>query len=429
MKKKVVLILVILLFGCSSTQEVDQSIDLIVPSGNSNNDAGEAAGLPSAIVKGNDDIIEGVRPTWTPLPTLEHEGDLQEESTTDLTETVEMEPCSLPAGWTTYKVAVGDTLSEIALRAGATLDELVRINCLTEPRNIEPNQILYVPKTILPPATLPPTSTPEPTVTATATPAPAEGITIDFLKVTPADDVPINGSITVDWQVTGGGTFQLIWQVNQLYQGIVIDEGRQGEHRTVIDFDNVRQTPLLTLIVTDENNNSTQEMIEISTTCPYSYFVSEPAIQGDKSCPWGDRVISAGIWQAFERGFMVRHQDHSGQYVIASLNNDGDLIGVNIDLWDEEPNAWDETPPDGLQKPEEGLGKVWAESLEIRRELGWAVDAPLPYQATSQQMDNASSKGWVMAGHTYVTLPDGKVIRYTTNNENDPSPMQWFWVD
>ena len=58
MKKKVVLILVILLFGCSSTEEVDQSIDLIVPSGNTNSDAEEAAGLPSAIVKGNDDIID-----------------------------------------------------------------------------------------------------------------------------------------------------------------------------------------------------------------------------------------------------------------------------------------------------------------------------------------------------------------------------------
>ncbi|NPV65536.1 MAG: LysM peptidoglycan-binding domain-containing protein [Anaerolineae bacterium] len=51
-----------------------------------------------------------------------------------------------PAGWTTYTIRRGDTLSAIARGAGSTISELVAANCITNTRLIRVGQQLFVPR-------------------------------------------------------------------------------------------------------------------------------------------------------------------------------------------------------------------------------------------------------------------------------------------
>lgn len=60
-------------------------------------------------------------------------------------------PCSPPAGWTLYTVRPGDTLSQLAERAGVSQEQVLAVNCLTSP-DLLAGATLYLPS--------PPTPTP-----------------------------------------------------------------------------------------------------------------------------------------------------------------------------------------------------------------------------------------------------------------------------
>lgn len=64
-------------------------------------------------------------------------------------------PACAPAGWSAYIVAPGDTLYDIALATGTTIEALTSANCLTDPNQIEANQVLAVPVAILSGASAP----------------------------------------------------------------------------------------------------------------------------------------------------------------------------------------------------------------------------------------------------------------------------------
>lgn len=63
---------------------------------------------------------------------------------------------SPPAGWVTYTVRRGDALSSIAARSGSTVEELMRVNCIDNPRFIVAGARIFVPREIAPPAAPPP---------------------------------------------------------------------------------------------------------------------------------------------------------------------------------------------------------------------------------------------------------------------------------
>lgn len=74
--------------------------------------------------------------------------------------------CTPRADWTAqYRIQAGDTLSGIAGRAGVSLDELARANCITDVRRIVVGQTLVVPFRLATntPTRIPPTITPTPT--------------------------------------------------------------------------------------------------------------------------------------------------------------------------------------------------------------------------------------------------------------------------
>jgi LysM repeat protein len=53
----------------------------------------------------------------------------------------------MPAGWTTYTIQAGDTLSSIAGRTGASMSNLMRVNCIADPGRIVAGASIFVPRT------------------------------------------------------------------------------------------------------------------------------------------------------------------------------------------------------------------------------------------------------------------------------------------
>ncbi len=59
-------------------------------------------------------------------------------------------PCTPRRDWTPYTVQVGETLFSIARRAGISLTELARANCINDPSRLSAGEVLYVPRPISP---------------------------------------------------------------------------------------------------------------------------------------------------------------------------------------------------------------------------------------------------------------------------------------
>ena len=77
-------------------------------------------------------------------------------------------------------------------------------------------------------------------------------------------------------------------------------------------------------------------------------------------------------------------------------------------------------------KPIKGFGHVWVNSKTIRDELGWALSQEQPYSASVQQMDVRLDLDTII-GDTYLSLPNGQVLRYTAPQSDNPG--RWAWVN
>jgi LysM repeat protein len=75
--------------------------------------------------------------TATPAPTITNSPTTIPIATTCV--------ASQPQGWVTYSVQAGDNLSALGARTGITLEELMRVNCLTNQRLIVTGQQLFLP--------------------------------------------------------------------------------------------------------------------------------------------------------------------------------------------------------------------------------------------------------------------------------------------
>jgi hypothetical protein len=98
-------------------------------------------------------------PTLTDSPTIT----LTPTDTTTPSRTPTLRACQTPVGWIRYVVTTGETYFKIASRYGLSVEELQRVNCLSDPGRLLAGQEIFVP-----PATA------IPSVTATPTPSPTK---------------------------------------------------------------------------------------------------------------------------------------------------------------------------------------------------------------------------------------------------------------
>ncbi|GEM_PF-1732281 len=104
-------------------------------------------------------------PTETLLPTVT-ESSVQRPAAVPVTLTSTPEGCVLPEGWITYQVKSGDTISGIAVRSGATLDDIFAANCLERGDFIIAGQTFFVPNEPIPATTVPNNTVNEPASSA-----------------------------------------------------------------------------------------------------------------------------------------------------------------------------------------------------------------------------------------------------------------------
>ena len=143
LKQRMLILLPILLFACQSISS--EPANTVPQSGGETNEPGEADSPrlatdapPTATV---------LPPTWTPMP-VEDRAHLPESSNDATgfgpgTQPLTPEPFDGPTF--TYIVQRGDTLAEICDEYGVSIDEVVRINNITDWDHIEVGQRILIP--------------------------------------------------------------------------------------------------------------------------------------------------------------------------------------------------------------------------------------------------------------------------------------------
>jgi LysM repeat protein len=401
--------LAFLISGCGALTKPPSDLLITVPTplanlGSPTPPGFQSAGVPPVVVTTDGNGENEVRPTWTALPT---------------------KGCEKPAGWVTYTVQKGNTLSSIARWSGSTVADLTQINCIVDATRIEIAQILFVPREILPTSTPLVKATPIPTETPTATQTRTQKMAIDFFYIDQANSPELLGNeqVTVRWQVTGLGDYTLSW--NPSAQQEVLSRGEQGEYTLKVRLPEMPQTISFVLNILDDNGVAVEQTVQLITTCPYSYFVTDPAVQAGY-CPWGEPKVAPAEWQPFEFGFMVRHKTRSGDYVIGVFGENGDLLTLETDVWNGEAISWPTAPPAGLIQPLDNFGAIWVEDDVVRDALGWATADETVYEATAQKIYIEGVNATTVWGDTYLTLPSGRVVRYT--GHNGATPYRWLWI-
>ena len=97
-------------------------------------------------------------PTSTPQPSITPTSTPSATITDTPTRPIEVCRPQRPEGWIEYIIQRGDTLSALAVRAGITLERLMRANCLTQDAPIVVGQRIYLPRLVSRPTpTLQPT--------------------------------------------------------------------------------------------------------------------------------------------------------------------------------------------------------------------------------------------------------------------------------
>lgn len=432
-------------------------------------------------------------PTGTPLPV---------PSALTPTPAATTGSCPIPTGWVSYLVQPGDTLSQIAQRAGISLGDLATANCLTNSNRILVGQTVYLPTSI--PAPLP-------SPTASSVPNPinlvrfnvsAEQVnvedtltvdwklesagTIDFISLSigsvyyenlsregaisvpvrrtlsgyqdlyiylyasdyqnpnrslyqtiivkvnttaqimsfgiSPNPAPSNGQVTLFWEVIGSQTVYLSWipRSNGLTEMLSNEPVAPSGSLTVQLLDTFNPIQF-SISVTDENGLYSNATQFLQVTCPYSYFINDPATQGG-SCPTGTPQEIAAAYQPFERGFMLWD---SAEDKIIVLYYDGSTQ-IFADSWQGGAIEIGETPPVGFYAPVQGFGKVWLDNPDVRSRIGWGTASEQSYTMTKQQLELRDPGSWLLIGDIYCTLPDGRSLRYATYPY---SSNNWNFID
>ncbi|NJP06575.1 MAG: hypothetical protein HC837_13565 [Chloroflexaceae bacterium] len=158
--------------------------------------------------------------------------------------------------------------------------------------------------------------------------------------------------------------------------GIPVLLGNLGEE--VLFFDE-RSSPLA---------NCPTTAADILTELQPLYEQVAPALQEALGCATleKERDVQASF-QYFENGLMIwlNQQTTTGPQIDAVVES-GPWQRTYRDTWTpNDPDTPNVTPPPGLYLPRGGFGKVWLDDVELRSQIGWAVQERETFDRASVQ--------------------------------------------
>jgi len=110
-----------------------------------------------------------------------------------------------------------------------------------------------------------------------------------------------------------------------------------------------------------------------------------PALQADAGCPVREEQNTGAAEQPFERGRMLWRADRLLIYVLGA---DGRYQAIG-DAWvGPAETICEANPPAGLLHPRRGFGLVWCSNPDIRKQLGFGLEAERGYPAIVQETSN-----------------------------------------
>ncbi len=273
--------------------------------------------------------------------------------------------CATPAGWYAYQVQMNETVYSIAARAGIGAADLLTVNCLTAPGDVQDGLWLRVPPQMV--AAAPQTLLP---------------LGISALVADPLV-VPAGGMVNISWQGQGpviGVRFG--W----LYNNQFIEEAANlpvvGSWPFVVPSDGRDSITLVVRVSDGLQEISAQTTVHI--LCPENWFFS-PSPAG---CP--TPILSTTFReQHFERGTIV---------YLSTLRASYALINGRVPLKIEDhftpgmplkDPALDAAIPAGLMQPSGPIYYAWRGVDGLPAALGYAIDRETAYYGLMQETVSA----------------------------------------
>jgi hypothetical protein len=231
-----------------------------------------------------------------------------------------------------------------------------------------------------------------------------------------ANPAPAHHPITLTWEGTGGTN--LSWFGNSGIDNFGVDAGK---HWRELRLEGASGTTSWTLNRHTPSNVYRYNYsmpglpgicgtIALQMTCPFDYWIDEPELRLEESCPTSPPIAIPAAYQRFERGIMVWDSDLK---MIHVLFDDGTNYFMS-DEWQGNVITYAETPPTGLILPQQGFGNLWVTNEEVRSKLGWATTPEQGYSMTRQRVKNTYGSyfvGYAISGPIYFTLPTEQVVR------------------
>jgi hypothetical protein len=239
----------------------------------------------------------------------------------------------------------------------------------------------------------------------------AGGLTINNFTVNPVA-IKQGDVVTVTWDIAS--TFSKAGiQYDKIEGQVPVTEldvtTNSGTAQITVALGVAPHDHTFTLWVQDANGVQQTKEVKVNVACKSTtFFAPDPTNQTGR-CASEQQSVQAA-YQPFERGFMLWIKLPDGTSHMLVMINPGSISYYND--WDGSAYTITDTAPAGMLLPERGFGYVWNSNANVKQSLGFATGAEQGYTATRQ-----TTLGYQKSeiNHIYLTLPDGRIMRYTTN--------------
>ncbi len=324
------------------------------------------------------------------------------------TETTTPEPT---AAATQHIVAAGDTLFNIALRYGVTVDALRAANNLFSDL-IYVGQVLVIPSGGVVP-TGAATQAPATQTAPTATPQ-AGAPVITALTLT-QDTVGLDQPLTARWTTTGAVSVT-VWMWS--WTGTLLDpQVGLAPNSQVVDTvpGRFEGETHIHMIAFGADGRTAEQDAQLTLPCRFNYFFTSTKAF---LCPRAPAETVSIAQQRFEHGWLL-----SDRGTIFALYDNGSVFAWGDAYKEGDPTPEPQTPPAGLYVPTRGFELFWRTLPGVRDGLGWATEpTPVVFDGLTQGFSTGQQMGRGFA--TFFRISDGRVVELMGNTVYS----QWAFV-